>query len=376
MLKPRSGLVLSLSSLFLALVASNCTVNSTDDDDDDDDGNGCVEGRTTSCTCDDGSDGSQECTSRGTWGECVCEGGSAGTGGTSGGKGGSGGWSTGGTGTGYAGEGGYGGWTASSGGAHAGGEAGGPIAPGTGGMPGLCEAPDDACQACYFGQCCTELEACLGDEVCVNQFIAMRECSNVVVAQHDASPADIDACAPEPNGSNHWPGNHDAKMIALVDCMNGGVGWESASTWPHGTCLECYKHDGVAGGEGGAGGQGGGGEGGAGPVAGTCDEPEGSCQECYFGQCCAQFEACLNNPTCVDEFIEMRDCSNGVVAEHGHATPAEIDACAPSPNGSNHWPGNHQSETIALIDCMNGGVGWENAASWPHGTCLSCYQSE
>jgi hypothetical protein len=251
-------------------------------------------------------------------------------------------------------------------------------------MPGLCEAPDDACQACYFGQCCAQLEACLDDEVCVNQFIAMRECSNIVVAQHDASPADIDACAPEPNGSNHWPGNHDAEMIALIDCMNGGVGWESASTWPHGTCLDCYKHGGpIAGGEGGAGGQPNGaggqpsdGEGGAGPVVDACDTGEGSCQECYMGQCCAQFKACLENEQCVDEFSQMRSCSNGVVAEHGHATPSEIDACAPSPNGTNHWPGNHASETIALIDCMNGGVGWENAASWPHGTCLSCYQSE
>ena len=375
MLKPRSGLVLSFSSLFLALVASNCTVNSKSSDDDDDDGNGCVEGRTTACTCDDGSDGSQECTSRGTWGTCVCEGGTGATGGTSGsgGKGGSSGWSGSG-GSDYAGEGGYGGWTA-TGGTHAGGEAGGPIAPdsggeggvpGGGGSPGLCEQPDDACQACYFGQCCTEFEACLNDEVCVEQFVAMRECSNVVVAQHNASPADIDACAPEPNGSNHWPGNHDPKMIALVDCMNGGVGWENATTWPHGTCLDCYQKEG--GGEGGQGGQG--------PVAGVCDEPEGSCQECYYGQCCSQFEACLNKEQCVNEFIAMRECSNGVVAEHGHAIPSEIDACAPNPNGSNHWPGNHAPETIALIDCMNGGVGWENAASWPHGTCLSCYQSE
>jgi len=385
MLKPRSGLVLSFSSLFLALVASNCTVNSKDtDDDDDDDGNGCVEGRTTSCNCEDGSDGSQECTSRGTWGTCVCEGagGAGGTGGSSAGKGG---WAgkggSAGTETGYAGEGGYGGWTASSGGAHAGGEGG--IVSG-GGSPGLCAEPDDGCQACYFGQCCSQLEACLNDEVCVQQFVAMRECSNIVVAQHDASPTEIDDCAPAPNGANHWPGNHTQNMIALVDCMNGGSGWEDASTWPHGTCLECYKHDGpVAGGEGGAGGQASGaggqpsdGQAGAGPVGGYCDNPEGSCQECYYSQCCTQFEACLNNEQCVNEFSAMRQCSNAVVAANGHATPEEIDACAPNPNGANHWHGNHAAETIALIDCMNGGLGWEDAASWPHGTCLSCYQTE
>jgi hypothetical protein len=376
MLKPRSGLVLSLSSLFFALVASNCTVNSTDTDDDDDDGNGCIEGRTTACNCDDGAEGSQECTSRGTWADCVCEDGSSGSGGTggSGGSAGKGGTSGSGTGGSYAGEAGYGGWTATTGGtggAHVGGEGG--VAPEAGGAPGLCEEPDGACQACYFGQCCTELEACLGDEVCVNQFVAMRECSNVVIAQHDATPADIDACAPEPNGTNHWPGNHDPKMIALVDCMNGGVGWENASTWPHSTCLDCYKEVGTTTGEGGAGGQGG-----QGPIApgAACEEPEGSCQECYFGQCCAQFEACLGNPTCVDQFVAMRTCSNEVVSSHGTASPADVDACAPAPNGSNHWPGNHEPEMISLIDCVNGGVGWENAASWPHGTCLSCYQSE
>jgi hypothetical protein len=61
----------------------------------------------------------------------------------------------------------------------------------------------------------------------------------------------------------------------------------------------------------------------------------------------------------------MRVCSNEVVSANGSASPADIDACAPNPNGSNNWPGNHAAETIALIDCMNGGVGWEGHVTWP-----------
>jgi hypothetical protein len=231
-----------LSGALLALgVVVSCTVTSSGGDPN----GGCTPGRSAACTCSDGERGTQTCNSDGDGYEtCVCEGGEGGTsaGGATNGTGGenyAGETSTPTAGAGGADpiEGGAGGQTAGGAGGEAHGGAGG-----SGGEPPVCEQAENDCEQCYYQQCCAQLEACLANEQCVEEFVAMRDCSNEVVNSHGtATPADVDDCAPNPNGGNHWPGNHASETIALIDCMNGGVGWENANSWPEGTCTACYN---------------------------------------------------------------------------------------------------------------------------------------
>ncbi len=246
--KKRLGLSLYSSLLALAVVVS-CTVTSSDGDGANGSGD-CTPNRSVPCTCTNGDRGTQVCNSSGTgYSACTCDGGGdAGAPNTTGGTNGQAGNTSS-----YAGEG-YGGepWSPTAG---AGGEGVSPAAGGAGGAdaaggaggsagePGLCEAQADPCESCYHTKCCAELTACLANDTCVDEFIEMRECSNAEVsADGNATPAEVDACAPNPNGDNHWPGNHQPETIALIDCMNGGAGWEVHVTWPaEANCAtECY----------------------------------------------------------------------------------------------------------------------------------------
>jgi hypothetical protein len=230
----------AVSSILLALVvAVSCTVKSVEGEDDGDGSNDCTPGRSAACSCSNGDPGMQVCNAQGTgYLSCNCEDGSGGASTNSGGSTSSGGSGAYGGTTAYGGEGGA--WVDPGAGGAAGDTSMGGAA--AGGAPGTCEDPGTACESCYYQKCCAELEACLLNDICVEEFIDMRDCSNKAVEMDGlASPADVDACAPNGNDDGNWPGDHQEETRELIDCMNGGVGWEFHETWPEGACKdECY----------------------------------------------------------------------------------------------------------------------------------------
>jgi hypothetical protein len=254
------------SALSLAFLAANCTVESGDDDDDDE--TNCTPGETRECTCDDGAKGSQTCTPAGTrFNTCVCQGGTAGTGGTAGEGGGgttsagnggtsSGGTSSGGTSSGGTsvtggasgggGEGGIEGGTAGSGGTTdtgAGGIAGEGGSGGAGGENACGTMADpDPCLECVRTQCCAEILACTGD--CLAEFDDFTFCLDELRKDALATPEDAGLCAEEVAGRNPWPSQLTPEFVTLANCMAGNSNdssWPSQSSWSASSCRDgCF----------------------------------------------------------------------------------------------------------------------------------------
>jgi hypothetical protein len=178
----RSYFKLLMASAGVGLFLANCTVKNADDE-------GCTAGKSRSgCHCDGDVVGHQVCDDDGVYGACECPGtntagtsgnGTAGknssTGGTSGDDGGA--------------PSATGGKTYTAG-TNTGGSPVDPAAGGAGGEPGFVVTDPNDCEACLAAFCEDELNTCLGDDTCADQYTAIIGCVDGVretgVAKRDA----------------------------------------------------------------------------------------------------------------------------------------------------------------------------------------------
>ncbi|HET9956214.1 MAG TPA: hypothetical protein VFQ61_17020 [Polyangiaceae bacterium] len=241
-----------VSSLSIAFFAAHCTVTS-----DDDDTTACEPNETRTCSCSDGSKGTQTCTPGGTrFGACApCTGSTGGAGGensaggesgsTSGGTTSGGTTHTGGSGgsTTQAGSGGDTGGVTSSGGAGGNGGAGGDA--NVGGAGALCAdaVPVDKCDECLLSQCCEEYVACSGEAECSDVWSDFAKCVEDLRVNGEATPANVKQCADIINvDEDENPLPPSPATGALIDCMGGSDSWSSASSWPSTACTTgCFK---------------------------------------------------------------------------------------------------------------------------------------
>jgi len=242
----------AICGLFVSALAAACTVKEADDTDE----TSCNPGDTQTCACSDGESGKRKCNSAGDgYLKCVCESGT-GAGGTESGAGeGPGGnagtaGTTGGTYTGGTYTGGTAGYSGSAiGGTNAGG-AGEAGAGGGGGdvTPEECsEDPEDDCANCYQTACCDEWSACFNDEGaggtdCVTQFFNIIECAQIDRDTRDETPADLKTCAEdEVAGGSAWSEGLRPQVKPLIDCVGGGMGWSSQSSFSSDACkVSCF----------------------------------------------------------------------------------------------------------------------------------------
>jgi hypothetical protein len=229
----RSFLRLAFGGLFVGSLAMACVVDDSGGDDDELANTPCEDGDFRQCTCPDGDDSVRECNASNTgYGACQCEG--SPTAGTS--NGGS---------ANNAGEGNttagtnntnYGGEPGSMGGAPAETGGNGPDAGGAGGAgpiiePGLCdEDPNDTCADCYQQGCCEQWTACANDDTCLDEFLNIMACTDVIKSDRNVLPADLQTCAEDEGAAaGPWSQGVSALTVDMVNCVGGEPdgGWES-----------------------------------------------------------------------------------------------------------------------------------------------------
>jgi hypothetical protein len=256
---PRTFLRFAISGLFIGVLAAACTVKETNDDDE----TSCNPGDKRACNCSNGDEGERKCNSDGDgYGSCVCDGNNAGGtnaggdgAGPSAGTGGTGGYSggyTGGTAGTTAGGTTYGG-TSAGGTTYGGTSAGGASEGGAGGSPEVvtpeecAEDLEDNCASCYQTGCCDEWVACLDDTVtsgddCSAQFFNILACAQVDRENNDVTPADLKACGEdEISGGSAWSDGLRPQVKPLIDCVAGGTGWGSNSSFSTDACkVSCF----------------------------------------------------------------------------------------------------------------------------------------
>jgi hypothetical protein len=232
----RSFLRLALGGLFVGSLAMACVVEDGGGDDDDLATTPCEDGDTRPCSCPDGEASVRECNAANTgYGSCQCV--NSPTAGTSNGgsanNAGEGNTPTAGTNTNYGGEPGtMGGAPAETGGAPA--ETGGAGGAGPVVEPGLCdEDPNDTCADCYQQGCCDQWTACVGDDTdtCLDEFFGIMACSDLIKADRNVLPADLQACAEEQGAAaGPWSQGVSALTVDMINCVGGepeNGGWES-----------------------------------------------------------------------------------------------------------------------------------------------------
>ncbi len=230
----RTFVRLAFGGLFVGSLAMACVVE--DGGNDDELANTpCEDGDFRDCACPDGETGRRECNAANTgYGSCQCDGSStagSNTGGSANnaGEGNTTGGTTAGT-TNYGGEQGtIGGAPAETGGAPA--EAGGAGGSGPGVEPGLCdEDPNDTCADCYQQGCCDEWTACANDDTCLNEFLGIMACTDVIKAERNVLPADLQTCAEDEGAAaGPWSQGVSALTVDVVNCVGGEPtgGWET-----------------------------------------------------------------------------------------------------------------------------------------------------
>lgn len=234
----RSYLQLFLGSVTVGLFLANCTVQQAKDD------GSCAKGDVQNgCACPDGSVGYQKCTSEGVFGSCVCpasnSGGGASNTGTAGKTSGN---DAGATSTPIGGKTGSG----TAGSYTAGGDGGAaPIvdpaaggAGGAGGAPGLTFDPED-CESCLAVLCKNELDTCLADDTCFQQYADITDCINGERATGLAKRDVVRGCGvnvgTSPNASlqSFWgdPQTLAPETTNLLNCMATSSSETPSSAW-------------------------------------------------------------------------------------------------------------------------------------------------
>ncbi len=217
----RSYLQLLLSSVTVGLFLANCTVQQAKDD------GSCSKGdKHSGCDCSDGSVGYQVCDSSGVFGSCVCPDPSASGGTANNGTAGKSNTTAGETNT-------MGGKNGTAGTSTAGGDAGGSpvVDPGAGGAGGagpifVVTDPND-CEACLTALCSNELDTCLADDVCFQQYSDITDCINTErgtgLAKRDAVRGCGVTVGTSPNASlsRLWgdPQTLQPDTTDLINCM-------------------------------------------------------------------------------------------------------------------------------------------------------------
>jgi hypothetical protein len=240
---------LAFGGLFVSSLAMACVVESNGGDDDDLANRPCEDGEFRECDCPGTEVGRRECNASNTgFGSCQCEGSpTAGTsnGGSSNSDAGAPS-STGGTNINYGGEPNTtGGVPAENGGAPA--EMGGAGGSGDVVEPGLCdEDPNDSCADCYQQGCCDQWTACAGDATCLDEFINIMACTDVIKAERNVLPADLQACAEDESAAaGAWSQGVSALTVDMINCVGGEPdegGWESMPWGPISCKAGCFDN--------------------------------------------------------------------------------------------------------------------------------------
>ncbi len=235
----RSYLQLLLGSVTVGLFLANCTVQQAKDDGSCDKGD-----KHSGCDCDDGSVGYQVCDSDGVFGSCVCPSGNTSGGSSNNGTAGksnntAAGETSSGTTGGKSGTAGTGG-TAYTGGDGGAGPVVDPAAGGAGGAGPLFVATDpNDCEACLDALCKDELDTCLADDICGDQYVSIIGCIDNVRETTLAKRDVVRGCGvnvgSSPNASlqSFWgdPQTLDPKTTNLLNCLATSASETPSSAW-------------------------------------------------------------------------------------------------------------------------------------------------
>jgi hypothetical protein len=242
-----SWMKLLLTGFGVTAMVASCTIEAKT-------GTTCTAGTFTTCACDGAVTGQRSCNSDGTFGVCVCDQGSGGSGGSSamGGSATSGGAeASGGSGT-------SGGTTSSGGAATGGSSTGGAIdQAGAGGAGG---ATFDSCDTCLADKCQAEFDACLADTTCVadpgsstlGQYEQIASCLDTIRITRAVKRQDLRDCGAMVDGGTGFvwpPPEMNEVTLNLVNCMATGLSgevmnntWADAqnitNVWPPASCAK------------------------------------------------------------------------------------------------------------------------------------------